>query len=70
MSLRPRPQRCKPAPQLQPPYREKLRCVDVWIPDVNAPGFREEARRQSLLVANSAHAKEDQDFIDAISDCD
>jgi len=55
---------------LQPPYREKLRCVDVWIPDVNAPGFREEARRQSLLVANSAHAKEDQDFIDAISDCD
>jgi hypothetical protein len=44
-----------------------LRPIEIWVPDVNAPGFAEEARRQSLLVANSPHAKEDQDFIDAVS---
>ena len=30
--------------------------------------FVAEARRQSMAVARSSHAKEDQDFIDAISD--
>ena len=32
------------------------------------PEFAAEARRQSLAVSNSPHAKEDQDFIDAISE--
>lgn len=68
MSLRTKP-RANQETNLKP-RREKLRRVTVWIPDVNAPGFREEARRQSLLVANSKHAREDQDFIDAISDRD
>ncbi len=54
----------------KPSRRKGMRRVEIWIPDVNAPGFREEAHRQSLLVANSKHAKEDQDFIDAISDRD
>jgi hypothetical protein len=47
-----------------------LRPIEVWVPDVNAPGFAEEAHRQSLAVARSPHAKEDQDFIDAITDLD
>jgi hypothetical protein len=47
-----------------------LRPIQIWVPDVRAPGFAEEARRQSLLAANSPHAKEDQDFIDAVSDLD
>lgn len=38
------------------------------VPDVRAPGFAEEAHRQSLAVARSRRAKADQDFIDAISD--
>jgi len=38
------------------------------VPDVNSPEFAAEAHRQSLLAANSPHAKEDQDFIDSISE--
>jgi hypothetical protein len=28
-----------------------LRLVEIWVPDTSAPGFAQEARRQSLLVA-------------------
>jgi len=38
------------------------------VPDLRSPAFVAEARRQSLAVAKSPYAKEDQDFIDAISD--
>jgi len=38
------------------------------VPDVNSPEFAAEARRQSLLVAQSPQAEEDQDFVDAITD--
>ena len=53
-------------------YRERLRAqglrpVQIWIPDSRHPGFAEEARRQSLAVANAPHADEDQAFIDSIS---
>ena len=43
----------------------RIRVVEA---DVRAPGFAEEAHRESLAVAKSRHAKADQDFIDAISD--
>jgi hypothetical protein len=45
-----------------------LRPIQVWVPDVRAPGFLVEARRQSLLVATSPSDKEDQAFVDAISE--
>ncbi len=45
-----------------------LRPIQIWEPDVRAPAFRSEAHRQSLAVAASAHAHEDQAFIDAVSD--
>ncbi len=45
-----------------------LRPVQIWVPDVQSPAFVREARRQSLAAAKSRHAKEDQDFVDAISD--
>lgn len=44
-----------------------LRPVQIWVPDTRAPGFAEEARRQSAAVAASGHATEDQAFVDAIS---
>jgi hypothetical protein len=44
-----------------------LRSIQIWIPDVRSPKFAPEAHRQSLLVANSPHEREDQDFVDAIS---
>lgn len=34
---------------------------------LDSPDFVAEARRQSLLVANSPFAKDDQDFVDSIS---
>jgi Protein of unknown function (DUF3018) len=40
------------------------------VADVRAPGFAEEAHRQSLAVAKSRRAKKDQHVIDAISDLD
>lgn len=56
-------------------YRERLRerglrPIQIWVPDMRAPGFKSEAHRQSLAVARSAQAREDQAFIDAISDWD
>jgi surfactin synthase thioesterase subunit len=48
--------------------RQGLRPIQLWVPDVRAPSFKAKAHRQSLAVAKSRHAKEDQDFIDAVSD--
>jgi hypothetical protein len=45
-----------------------LRPIQIWVPDVNSPAFKAEARRQSRLVAESPHAEEDQAFVDAVSD--
>ena len=45
-----------------------LRPIQIWVPDVRAPAFRSEAHRQSLAVATSLHAREDQEFINAASD--
>jgi hypothetical protein len=48
--------------------REGLRAVRIWIPDFDAADFRAEAHRQSLAVAKSAGQREDQNFVDAISE--
>ncbi|WP_412066243.1 antitoxin MazE-like protein [Rhizobium sp. SYY.PMSO] len=37
------------------------------VPDVRASSFKAEAHRQSLAVAASAHAADDQAFLDAVS---
>lgn len=47
--------------------QQGLRPIQIWVPDMRSPSFAAEARRQSRAVARSPHAKEDQDFIDAIS---
>jgi hypothetical protein len=56
-------------------HRERLRAqglrpIQIWAPDVRASSFRSEAHRQSLAVAASAHAAEDQAFIDAVAGWD
>jgi hypothetical protein len=45
-----------------------LRPIQIWVPDVRSAAFKAEAHRQSMAVASSSHADEDQGFIDAISD--
>ena len=53
-------------------YRDRLRALglrplQIWVPDTSAPGFVEEAHRQSRAVSASRRADEDQAFVDAIS---
>lgn len=48
--------------------RQGLRPIQIWVPDVNSPEFRQEAHRQSLAAATSPYAEEDQAFIDSISE--
>ena len=45
-----------------------LRPIQIWVPDMRSPAFMRQAHRQSLAVAKSPHAKQDQDFINAVSD--
>jgi hypothetical protein len=47
--------------------KQGLRPVQIWVPDVRSKAFALAAHRQSLAVAKSPHAKEDQAFVDAIS---
>ena len=48
--------------------QQGLRPIHIWVPDLRSPAFVTEAHRQSLAVAKSSHAKEDQDFVNEISD--
>ncbi|TMH21978.1 MAG: DUF3018 family protein, partial [Betaproteobacteria bacterium] len=45
-----------------------LRPIQIWVPDVRSKRFAAQAHRQSLAVANSPYEKDDQAFIDSISD--
>jgi hypothetical protein len=45
-----------------------LRPIQVWVPDVRSKAFAREARRQSLLIANSPQEADDMAFIEAISE--
>ncbi|WP_105381727.1 antitoxin MazE family protein [Neorhizobium alkalisoli] len=62
----------KPVREKVREHRDRLRAqglrpIQIWVPDVRAPSFRDQAHRQSEAVAASAHAREDQAFIDAVS---
>ncbi len=48
--------------------QQGLRPIQIWVPDMRSPVFVAEAHRQSLAVAKSPHAREDQEFVDAASD--
>jgi len=43
-----------------------LRPIQIWVPDIRRPGFAEECRRQSRIVAAADAADHDLDaFMDA-----
>jgi hypothetical protein len=49
-------------------HRQRLRAqgmrpIQIWVPDVHAPDFAAEARRQSLFVAQSPEEAEIQAII-------
>jgi hypothetical protein len=45
-----------------------MRPIQIWVPDTRSLAFKRAAHRQSLAVANSRLAREDQNFIDSVSD--
>jgi len=45
-----------------------MKLVRVWVPDPHAPGFREEARRQALLLRGAPEETDALDFIEAAAD--
>jgi hypothetical protein len=67
-STKTRPSREKVRAQRQRLRRQGLRPIEIWVPDARSPFFAAEAHRQSLAVADSPHAADDQEFIDRISD--
>ncbi len=44
-----------------------MRPIQLWVADVRSPGFSAEAHRQSVAVADSEYASDDQAFIDELS---
>ena len=68
VSSRPRPAREKVRAYRERMRQRGLRPIQIWVPNVRSPAFKAEAHRQSLVVAGSPHADEDQGFIDAIAE--
>src|SRR5699024_10377215 len=44
-----------------------LRPIQIWVPDVTAPGFADEAHSQSAAVAARTQEAGDQAFVDSLS---
>ena len=65
---KPQPSRIKVQEHRERLRRQGLRPIQIWVPDVRARSFKSAAHRQSIAVAASAQAREDQAFIDALSD--
>jgi Protein of unknown function (DUF3018) len=65
---KPKPSRIKVRKHRERLREQGLRPIQIWVPDVRSPSFRSEAHRQSAAIAASAHAREDQAFVEAISD--
>lgn len=45
--------------------RQGMKLLRIWVPDPNAPGFAEEARRQAALLRDAAEEDEVLEFIEA-----
>jgi hypothetical protein len=67
-TTRPLPSRDKVRAHRARLRRRGLRPIQIWVPDVRSRAFAREAHRQSLAIAGHAHEREDQDFVDAISE--
>jgi len=45
-----------------------LKSVQIWVPDPKAPGFADECRRQSLVVADAPEGMRDLEMLAEIAD--
>jgi hypothetical protein len=48
--------------------RRGLRPIQIWVPDVRSRSFVREAHRQSLLIGTDTREREEQAFVDAVSE--
>ena len=64
----PKPSRVKVREHRERLREQGLRPMQIWVPDVRSSVFRSEAHRQSTAIAASAQARDDQAFIDSVSD--
>jgi hypothetical protein len=48
--------------------KQGLRPIQIWVPDVDAPAFRNAAHGQSRAVARSASERDDQAYVDAAAE--
>lgn len=44
--------------------RKGMKLLQIWVPDPSAPGFAEEARRQSRVVSEAPDHDDWMDFIE------
>jgi hypothetical protein len=65
---RPRGSRDKVRAHRERLRNQGLRPIQIWVPDVRSNAFKAEAHAQSLAVARSSCADDDQAFIDSVSD--
>ena len=54
-------------------HRERLRRrglwpIQIWVPDVRSRSFAREAHRQSLVIGTNKLEREEQAFVDAVSE--
>ena len=68
MAEKPKSSRDKVRPHRERLRKQGLRPIQIWVPDVRASSFKRAAHRQSLAVATSAGAADDQAFIDSVTD--
>lgn len=47
-----------------------LRPIQLWVPDTRSPGFAEECRRQSAMLAGDAQERETLEWLQAVADDD
>ncbi len=48
--------------------RRGLRPIQIWVPDVRSRSFTREAHRQSLLIGTDKLERDEQAFVDAVSE--
>jgi hypothetical protein len=48
--------------------RRGLRPIQIWVPDVRSRSFAREAHRQAVLIGTRRVEREDQAFVDAVSE--
>jgi hypothetical protein len=48
--------------------RRGLRPIQIWVPDVRSRSFAREAHRQSILIGADELERQEQAFVDAVSE--